>query len=147
SAKSARGRKTPAKNTEICPDCGGTGILFTADGESSKCPCGAFDRARLADRIGAARLPKKYLTRTLETFAVEKGDALRASLRQGAMSFADTIEDHDRGLLLRGVTGCGKTHIAVGILHRAMDAGFSGLYCNVTDLLTRLRASYSEESL
>jgi len=54
--------------------------------------------------------------------------------------------DEDYGLLIRGGTGAGKTHIAVGILRQVIDKGYTGLYCNVPDLLARLRATYESHS-
>jgi len=129
-----------------CPTCGGTGIVVALDGASAKCPCGAWDRGRIAVAAAGARIPERYRGKTLATFKSAKNDRVRRELREHAMAYAVGFKPDDRGLLLVGDTGCGKTHIAVGILTEVLRRGFTGMYCNVTDLLKRLRETYRENS-
>ena len=133
-------------NEGVCSRCAGTGLIAHPDGSSEICPCGAWEKAQSRSSVNRARIPKRYLGKTLDSFENRKGDPVRTALKQGAKSWATDFANADRGLLLHGVTGCGKTHIAIGILHEVITRGHSGLYCNVTDLLTRLRHSYHSEA-
>ncbi len=68
-------------------------------------------------------------------------------MRDTAKSFAESFDPgtHD-GLLLRGRTGCGKTHIAAAILRVVIQRGFAGRFVNFQNLLARLRESYGAQS-
>ena len=136
----------PEHSDDECPQCGGLGIIVAKDGSTTKCPCGAWDEANVSRALAKARLPERYRKKTLDGFKVARGDKARAVLRDAAKSYAIAFGRNEKGLILRGVTGCGKTHLAVGILHEVLQRGYTGQYCNVTDLLTRLRESYSDES-
>lgn len=54
------------------------------------------------------------------------------------------------GLLMTGPVGVGKTHLAVAILLELIDTmGVKGVFCDFTDLLSRIQATFargSEES-
>ena len=49
-------------------------------------------------------------------------------------------------LVLTGVPGCGKTHLAAAIANRAIERGVPALFLSVADFLDRLRASYAEDA-
>lgn len=137
---------TAASADTGCPQCHGIGVIVALDGSTTKCPCGTWDKARIAAAGAAARIPERYRGKTLATFKADRGDRLRRELREHAMAYSVGFKPSDRGLLLVGDTGCGKTHIAAGILIEVVRRGFTGLYCNVTDLLSRLRESYRTQS-
>ncbi len=142
-AKTAK--KTP--NEQPCPKCGGHGLIVQSDGQVAKCDCGVWDREQFRLAIQRARIPRRYLNKSLKEFKAAPRDARRKVLKDGAASYAMAFShEEDRGLLLRGTTGSGKTHLAVGILIEILNRGYNGLYCNVTDLLARLRDSYSNPS-
>ena len=50
------------------------------------------------------------------------------------------------GLMMTGGVGCGKTHVAVAILQAIIRRGFSGLYYNMPDLLSDIRATFNDNS-
>ena len=58
---------------------------------------------------------------------------------EDARAFADAPEDW---LVLSGVSGCGKTHIAAAIVNRIIERGQPALFVVVPDLLDHLRAAY-----
>jgi DNA replication protein DnaC len=89
-----------------------------------------------------ARIPRKFLTKTLQSFKATTApkrqivalaqDYLRNFSRAGA-------QPSGRGLLLIGREGTGKTHVAVAILRGVLEKGFTGLYWNVPELFLELR--------
>ncbi len=92
----------------------------------------------------AARLPGRFHDATLVGF--EPLDTLRR-VRQRIYRFAHEFQEGDRGLILYGEPGRGKTHLLVGILrylllHRRVRAR----YVEFMHLLTDLRASFEKGS-
>jgi DNA replication protein DnaC len=49
-------------------------------------------------------------------------------------------------LVLTGIPGSGKTHIAAAIANRAIERGTAALFLSVADLLDQLRASYADDA-
>lgn len=141
-------RKTEKTGTtDPCPKCGGYGLIVGEDGGVRRCDCGLWEDKQLGFALERARIPNRFLGKTMESFKVPKGDGERREIKKIAGSYAQAFTpDEQHGLLLRGGTGTGKTHVATAILHEILRNGFSGLYCNVTDLMARLRASYDRHS-
>ncbi|MBN1867771.1 ATP-binding protein [Candidatus Sumerlaeota bacterium] len=110
----------------------------------------------LADmRIERARIPRRFLGKTFETFKTGRNADLKAMVQHAKawvegfyLDLDDPKEEGNthKGFLIEGVVGCGKTHIAVAILQAVIRKGFSGLFYNMPDLLSDIRATYSNES-
>ena len=66
-----------------------------------------------------------------------------AHVVEAARKFAD---DPRGWMVLTGVPGSGKTHIAAAIASRAIERGNAALFLTVADLLDQLRASYSDDA-
>ncbi|MBI5154380.1 ATP-binding protein [Candidatus Poribacteria bacterium] len=133
----------PTEETgEPCPHCGGYGLIAAPDGTVSKCECGQWDGLQAGLGLRRARIPRRFAGKNLATFKgssrTKAGEARRIA-ESYASSFSATEE---KGLLLRGGTGTGKTHLAVGILAEVIRRGYSGIYYNFTDLLAQFRDSY-----
>jgi DNA replication protein DnaC len=93
--------------------------------------------------------PQFLADKTFETFdtrgmnADEKGrDSLRAAW-EGARKFAEAPEDW---LVLTGVHGCGKTHLASAIANYQIRSGRTVFFAVVPDLLDHLRSTFSPDS-
>ena len=102
----------------------------------------------LFQQIGG--LSNEFLAdKTFETFdtkgmnADEKGrESLQTAWRQ-ARQFAEAPENW---LVLLGVHGCGKTHLAAAIANFQLRTGRSVFFAVVPDLLDHLRSAFSPES-
>lgn len=105
--------------------------------------------SRLARRIGS--IPEDMQRRmTFGTFDVygrsDTNQAGRESLvraRQAARDFAD---NPDGWLLLTGLRGCGKTHLAIAIAGECSQRGISVFRAFVPDLMDHLRGTFSPDS-
>ena len=109
-------------------------------------------------RLERARIPRRFLGKTFDSFKTGSS-AKRKAIFDAAKGWVNTFKLElndaqreldkpfkDSGLLIQGVVGCGKTHLAVAILQAVIRKGYSGLYYNMPDLLSDIRATYSNDS-
>lgn len=128
-----------------CPKCADSGLVFNAQGLLVPCDCGKWEEHQRAARYAAAQIPPRFRNKRLDSFEARRGENAQMEVKESAKQYARGFHEREhKGLLLRGSTGVGKTHIAVGILMEVLDKGMSGLYSNVTDLLSRLRDTYNQ---
>src|SRR6266542_4285115 len=114
--------KAPA---EICPLCEGTGWKTagsnsgrsTNDRRVMRCDCQL--RERTQSRLALARIPRRYEHCELDNYDTDFPGA-HPSLAEAhflASNFAKKCDPRgDKGLLIIGKIGTGKTHLAVGIV-------------------------------
>lgn len=137
-----------------CAECRGTGfvILEIAGGTRARpCACRAAARPLDADIfLEAARIPARYRECDFQSFAAYGDPQQILSLeaaRSIAQRYAEEYPMSDRGLLLMGPPGVGKTHLAVATLRRLMiEKGVPCLFCDVQELLKQLQGTFDRAS-
>jgi DNA replication protein DnaC len=144
--------KAPA---EVCPLCEGTGWKTAAGGAKTgssandrrvtRCDCRL--RARGESLLTAARIPRRYEHCELSNYDTDFPGA-NPSLSEAhfiATSFAKKCDPRgDKGLLIIGKIGTGKTHLAVGILKDLiLSRGISCLFYDYRELLKEIQNSYN----
>ena len=114
------------------------------------CDCGMEERAsRVMER---ARVPKRYEHCDFESYSTDVGATPQhtASLKNAKMLAQAFIRDYpaaaEKGLLLMGPSGVGKTHLAVASLKELIRRGHQGLFCDYRELLKEIQASYNPAS-
>src|ERR1035437_7248234 len=136
--------KATAPDREACTLCMGFGVLETAQGRIVACRCQAAGLAEA--RMKAAEIPQRYLNCRVENFDL-KHPAARPSHGEASLvarKFVEEWKTRDRGLLFVGPVGVGKTHLSVAILKTLIeDYGVRGLFCDFSDLLERIQATFS----
>lgn len=65
-------------------------------------------------------------------------------IKTRAQTYIDDFSDKvSTGFCLAGSTGCGKTHLAAGILRGIVDQGFMGRYCSAPKLFADIRSTFN----
>ena len=139
---------------EDCPICGGRGWvradvpLGHADfGKAQPCTC----QQEVSDVQRLVRLQRYSNMGLLTRFTFASLDPQGRSpdvenqrLFAEALGKAESYARDPRGwLVLTGVSGCGKTHLAAAVANRCMEQGIPAFFVVVPDLLDHLRATFN----
>jgi DNA replication protein DnaC len=148
--KPARRRKV--ETHAVCQRCFGTGLEVVPGRGARRCECRTQDtRSKLLEQ---ARIPRRYREPapprreacTLQNFypAPNNGSQLKAF--NYAFRLVREYPGVERGLLLMGPVGVGKTHLAVAILQGLMEKGVPCLFYEFGALLKEIQDSYNKVS-
>ena len=144
--------KTPV---QVCPLCDGTGWKTVSNGQDgvrsindrrvTRCDCQL--RARSESALAAARIPRRYEHCELTNYDTDFPGA-HPSLADAhfvASNFANKCDPRgDKGPLIIGKIGTGKTHLAVGILKELiLNRGMACLFYDYRELLKEIQNSYN----
>lgn len=135
-------------DTLACAKCDGSGyVLVEEDGveQVRRCDCAEErSRRRALDRAG---IPARYRHCTLTSFELwnkEKDPTQVKSLRV-VQEFVDLYPNVDKGLLLMGNVGTGKTHLAVAALQqilREKKPQVHGRFVDFTSLVLEIQMTF-----
>ena len=128
----------------VCQLCFGSGMEVVPGKGAKRCPCRTqHNQDKLFE---AARIPRRYNECSLQNYYPAKG---KYYTNQGnAFRFAYTLARMypavDRGLLLMGPVGVGKTHLSVAIIRDLIEKkGIPCLFCEFGSLLKEIQNSYN----
>ena len=130
---------TKMSDNDVCPLCFGSGMEFVKGKGVRTCRCKKQDaHTRLLE---TARIPKRYENCHFHNYkplnpSHEKAFKFSSRL---AMEFPAV----ERGLLLMGNVGVGKTHLAVSILKGLTERSFNCLFYEFGALLKEIQGSYN----
>lgn len=109
-----------------------------------RCECRKqVDRAKLLE---AARIPRRYQGCSLSNYHPAPGNGSQLQAFNYAFKLVDEYPAIDRGLLLTGTVGVGKTHLAAAILRGLAERGVSCLFYEFGALLKEIQNSYNPVS-
>ncbi|MDT4897949.1 MAG: replication protein DnaC [Acidobacteriota bacterium] len=127
-----------------CQFCFGSGMEVVAGKGARRCRCRTqINQEKLLE---AARIPRRYSECSLQNYYPAKG---KYYTNQGnAFRFAYTLARMypavDRGLLLMGPVGVGKTHLSVAIIRDLIEKkGIPCLFYEFGSLLKAIQNSYN----
>lgn len=124
---------------DVCPKCFGTGMEIVADKGARICACRKLKTQ--SGQLESVRLPKRYDGFHFHNYRPQS-ESQKIALKT-AMNFAMEYPAVDRGLVLMGTVGVGKTHLAVSILKGLTERGFSCLFYEFGSLLKEIQDSYN----
>ena len=111
---------------------------------------------RAARVLERARIPKRYEHCDFESYVTDLADEKTwttqhaQSLKNARLLAQAFVRDYpgsaEKGLLLIGPSGVGKTHLAVAALRELIRRGHGGLFCDYRELLKEIQASYNPAS-
>jgi DNA replication protein DnaC len=130
----------------VCQYCFGTGTRIEPGKGASICDC---RRSNSKNRLlAAAHIPSRYEHCTFDSYIDPKNGSSFESLCWARQTIEKRVKDYDpgrtdRGLLLMGSVGVGKTHLAVAMLKGLIARGVPSLFCESGSLLKQIQDSYN----
>ena len=131
----------------LCPVCGGTGWKEVGPDpkarQVARCDCALS--GRLQRLLAQARIPLRYQHCDLANFETGANVSLQKA-RVMAEGFVARYPLEDRGLLLHGPIGTGKTHLATAIIRALiLEKGVPCLFYDYRQLLKEILNTYNPE--
>jgi DNA replication protein DnaC len=124
---------------EVCGLCYGTG-MEVVPGKGAR-PCKCRKQKSHSSQLEKVKIPRRYESCHFQSYKVINPSQQKAYAY--ASKLAMEYPAIDRGLLLMGTCGIGKTHLAVSILKALTERGFSCLFYEFGSLLKQIQDSYN----
>lgn len=127
-----------------CPTCDEAQKASERQAEAEKQAVAA--RQRIEAMIEESAIPQRFIGRTFDTFRTAT-EPQRAALK-AAKDFADSFATHYKrgtGLILSGMPGTGKSHLAGAVLQAIMPQ-HAGLYITCMGLIRAVRGTWRKDS-
>jgi DNA replication protein DnaC len=127
----------------MCPRCDDTGWKpIETDGVRRVVRCDCWKEASANRALEDSGIPPRYRKCDLDTFR-DYNDSLVAAVNK-AKALVEAFPVVDRGLLLVGQPGVGKTHLAVSVLKRIIQrTGATARFYDTRALLSLIRNTYN----
>jgi DNA replication protein DnaC len=126
--------------SENCSLCFGTGMEVVMGKGARRCICRTHDaQTKLLD---AARIPRRYRECSLSNYHPTSNNGSQLRAFNYAYRLVHEYPAIDRGLLLMGPCGVGKTHLASAIINGLVEKGVPCLFYESGTLLKRMQESY-----
>ena len=133
----ARAAEGPAP----CPRCFGTGLEVVPGKGARRCECRTQNSQ--SKLLADARIPRRYDACTLQNYYPAQGNGSQLKAFNYAFRLVREYPAVDRGLLLMGTVGVGKTHLSVAILRGLIEKGVPCLFVEFGSLLKEIQDSYN----
>lgn len=127
-----------------CSLCFETGVEVVAGRGARRCRCRAEERR--AKLLEVARIPLRHECCSLASYKVAPGNGTQLRAFNYAFKLVDEYPAVERGLLLTGPVGTGKTHLSVAVLRGLVEKGVPCLFYEFGALLKEIQNSYNPVS-
>jgi len=133
-----------AEEPSTCPFCYGTGMEVVTGKGARRCRCRTEDQKKKL--IEAAHIPRRHERCRFPNYYPTPGNNSQLLALTYSHQLVRDYPAIDRGSLLMGPCGVGKTHLAAAILHGLAEKGVSGLFYEFGVLLKEIQNSYDPVS-
>jgi DNA replication protein DnaC len=130
-----------AEQTNVCDFCYGSGMEVMPGKGARRCRC--RDEDRRAKLFESANIPRRHNECSLESYKPSKGNGSQLRAFNYAFRLVREYPIVDRGLLLMGTCGVGKTHLSIAILRSLIEKGIPCLFYEFGSLLKEIQNSYN----
>lgn len=138
-------RYTPTREIWTkCPECAEAALAAERQADAERQAVAA--RQRIEAMIDDSALPARFIGRTFDNFRATT-DGQRTALKV-VREFADTFATHRKrgtGLILSGMPGTGKSHLAGAALQAIMPQ-HAGLYITCMGVIRAVRGTWRKDS-
>ena len=130
-----------------CPVCGGIKYIQTTNDQGYRMvkPCPGEIALNRIETYNRAKIPSRFMNCTFDNY---KLDRFSKSAMNTILEFQSSIKKYkkgDRGYLLEGGPGTGKTHLlSAAIRYLTLELGVHCKYIDYSNLLSDIRASYGQ---
>lgn len=102
---------------------------------------------RIASHLKHSGIPERFISKTLDVYDVKSAGQKRALdfATEYAVNFADVLKT-GRSVILCGLPGTGKTHIAIGVGLHVINHGHSVVFATVQRIMRRFKESWRKDS-
>jgi DNA replication protein DnaC len=108
--------------------------------------CRCRTEGQQAKLIESARIPRRYERCSLANYQPAPGNGTQLQAFNYAFKLVDQYPAVERGLLLMGPAGTGKTHLSAAILRGLTEKGIACLFYEFGALLKEIQGSYNPVS-
>jgi DNA replication protein DnaC len=129
-------------DSQICTKCHGTGMEVVVGKGARPCECRKRNSQDLL--VEKAKIPERYLNCHFQNYQLSNPSQQKAF--GYASKLAMEFPSVERGLLLMGTVGVGKTHLAVSIIKALTERGFSSIFYEFGSLLKEIQDSYNPKT-
>ena len=128
----------------VCPICRGSGLMIDATELPVRAvPCSCASLNNRISLFNMARIPGRMHEKTLDRF--EENSAGQATVKLFMKRFIDDYRPGNRGFMLWGRPGTGKTHLVCAMArYFLLERGYTVRFVDFFQLLSDLKAGFGE---
>jgi DNA replication protein DnaC len=135
------GEGCPTAESVNCSICFDTGMEVVTGKGARRCCCRTQDAQKML--LGAACIPRRYSDCSLSNYHLARNNGSQLRAYNYAYRLVHEYPAIDRGLLLMGPCGVGKTHLAAAIIRGLVEKGVPCLFYEFGALLKKIQESYN----
>jgi len=127
---------------KVCPKCNGTGwVLVQKDDKEYAARCDCRDLDVLLSKSEKANIPRRFSGYKLENYYPESSNSSQKKAKNIVQKFIDDYPAVEKGILLQGSIGLGKTQLLSSIATELMrkDDRIDIYYIDWNDLVREMR--------